>query len=90
MMSQWKCALMMTVMVKPSAQIEPLQVSKGNEICFILFLNSLFCNCKVFFFLLQQSEIRLCWINRDSKDTNIMIGAGTRGLRSFIHSDIFK
>ncbi len=40
-MSQWKCALTMTAMVKPSAQIEPLQVSKGSEICFIL----LFCNC---------------------------------------------
>ncbi len=39
-MSQWKCALMMTAMVKPSAQIEPFQVSKGNEIYFILF----FCN----------------------------------------------
>ncbi len=39
-MSQWKCALMMTAMVNPSAQIEPFQVSKGNEICFILF----FCN----------------------------------------------
>ncbi len=38
-MSQGKYALM-TAMVKPSAQIEPFQVSKGNEICFILF----FCN----------------------------------------------
>ncbi len=28
----WKCALTMTAMVKPSAQIEPCQVSKGNEI----------------------------------------------------------
>ncbi len=37
----WKCALTMTAMVKSSAQIEPFQVSKGNEICFILF----FCNC---------------------------------------------
>ncbi len=34
-MSQWKCALMMTAMVKTSAQIEPFRVSKGNEICFI-------------------------------------------------------
>ncbi len=40
-MSQWKCALTMTAMVKTSAQSEPFQVSKGNEICFILF----FCNC---------------------------------------------
>ncbi len=40
-MSQWKCALMMTAMVKTSAQIESFQVSKGNEICFIWF----FCNC---------------------------------------------
>ncbi len=39
-MSQWKC-LTMTAMVKSSAQIEPFQVSKGNEICFMLF----FCNC---------------------------------------------
>ncbi len=40
-MSQWKCALTMTAMVKSSAQIEPFQVTKGNEIRFILFL----CNC---------------------------------------------
>lgn len=37
----WKCALTMTAMVKSSAQTEPFYVSKGNEICFILF----FCNC---------------------------------------------
>ncbi len=36
----WKC-LTMTAMVKPSSPIEPFQVSKSNEICFILF----FCNC---------------------------------------------
>ncbi len=40
-MSQWKCALTMTAMVEPSAQIEPFHVLKDNEICFILF----FCNC---------------------------------------------
>ncbi len=75
-MSQWKCALMMTAMVEPSAQIEPFHVSKDNEICFILF----FCNCpqhikSVFFVLLQQLDFRSCWICiRVSKDTNIMIG----------------
>ncbi len=31
---------LLKTMVKSSAQIEPFQVSKGNEICFILF----FCN----------------------------------------------
>ncbi len=36
-----KCALMMTVMVKSSAQIEPFYASKGNKIWFIL----LFSNC---------------------------------------------
>ncbi len=36
-----KCALMMSVMVKSSAQTEPVYDSKGNEICFILF----FSNC---------------------------------------------
>ncbi len=40
-----------TAMVKSSAQIEPFQDSKGNEICFICF----FCNCpqniKSFFYL---------------------------------------
>ncbi len=40
-LSQWKCALTMKAMVKTSAQIEPFQDSKGNEICFFLF----FCNC---------------------------------------------
>ncbi len=58
----WKCALTMTAMVKPSAQIEPCQVSKGNEIFFILF----FCNCQdfLFFLLLQQLEICPCWIHK--------------------------
>ncbi len=36
-MSQWKW-LTMIVMVKTSAKIEPFQVSKGNEICFIVFV----------------------------------------------------
>ncbi len=30
-MIQWKCALTMTAMVKPSAQIQPFQVSKGTK-----------------------------------------------------------
>ncbi len=34
-MSQWKCALTMTAMVKLSAQIEIFQVSKGNKISLI-------------------------------------------------------
>ncbi len=50
----WKCALTMTAMVKPSAQIEPCQVSKGNEIFFILF----FCNCQDFFFFFAIAAVR--------------------------------
>ncbi len=49
----WKCALTMKAMVKTSAQIEPFQVSKGNEICFILF----FCNLS-----LKYQEFLFCAI----------------------------
>ncbi len=61
-MSQWKCALIMTAMVKPYAQIEPSQVSKGKEICFIKFFSVIVLKKKCLFLLLQQLEIRPCWI----------------------------
>ncbi len=50
-MSQWKCALTMTDLVKSSAQIEPFQVSKANKICFILFLSNCPQNIKSLIFL---------------------------------------
>ncbi len=51
-----KCALMMTAMVKPSAQIEPFQVSKGNEICFFFIFSVIF--LKKRFFILLFAAVR--------------------------------
>ncbi len=53
--SQWKCDD--SYMVKPSAKIEPLQVSKDNEICFILFFSNCPQNIKSFIFL-AIAEVR--------------------------------
>ncbi len=75
-MSQWKCALIMTAMVKPYAQIEPFQVSKGKEICFIKKNSVIVLKKKCLFFVIaavRDSPVLdiLIWV---SKNTNIMIG----------------
>ncbi len=74
--SQWKCALKMTVIVNNLLKLNPSQFQKVIKYAlFSSYVIVLKISRECFFFLLlQQLEIRPCYIYiRISKDTNIMI-----------------